>query len=468
VSVPAGPAGPVGIRAYGAYIPMSRLSLGRGEKAAVGNDEDSLTMAVAASIDCLRCIDRSTIDALFFASTTRPFLEKQGAALIARALDLRRDIITADYDGSLRAGTSALRGAVDAVRAGSARSVLVVASDCRLASPGSPLESKLGDAAAAMLVADTDPIATFDAAYAIADEILDVWRSDGDSVVRSWEERFVAKHGARDNLVEAVQGLGRKVGHAPRDYDRAVLYGFDAREHGEVARALGLDPARVQDPLFGKVGNAGAAFVPLLLAAALEQARPGERLLVAAYGDGAEAFSLATTAQADRPRACRGVAWHIAHRRAVQASTYWPARTASARPAQGGAISATKHWRERDEDLSFKARRCRGCGTLHFPAQRVCIRCFKKDDFEPVRLSDRRGKLLCHTVDYFHPSPEPPTLAGVVEVEGGCRIWLQLTEMAKEDLRLELPVEFSFRRIHQAGGMPNYFWKSVAAQLGAA
>ena len=363
----------VGIVAFGAYVPATRLPVGRGEKAVAGHDEDAITLAVAACLDALSDIDRSSVDALFFASTTRPFAEKQGAALIARALDLRRDVVTVDYGGSLRAGTSALRGALDSVRARTSRSVLVVASDCRSAQ--GTLESKLGEAAAAFLVADGDALATVEATHAIADEILDVWRVEGDAAPRAWEERFVVKHGARANLVEAVNGLCRHVGQAPGDFEHAALYGFDAKDHGELARALKLDPARVVDPLFGKVGNAGAAFVPLLIAAALERAKPAERILAASYGDGAEVFALCATEHVTRSSKRRGVAGHVERRRPVKAAAYWAARAAiMSTAASGGGVSATKHWRERDEDVSMKAQACRGCGTHHFPAQRVCIR----------------------------------------------------------------------------------------------
>lgn len=451
----------IGIVAHGAYIPATRLSAGRGEKAVAGHDEDAVTLAVAAGVDALRGFDRAKVDALFFASTTAPFAEKQSAAVVARALDLGRDVATVDVGGSLRAGTSALRAAFDAVRAGSSRAALVVASDCR--SGAGPLEAKLGEAAAAFIVSDGDALATLDSTHAVADEILDVWRAEGDPAPRAWEERFVVKHGARANLVAAVAALAEKTNRAPADYDRAVLYGYDAKEHAALVRALELDAARVEDPLFGKVGNAGAAFVPLLLVAALEKAQPAERLLVASYGDGAEALAFTVTAHAAQKSepARRGVAGHLARRRAAKPGTYWAARKALAAAPAAGGVSATKHWREREEDLGLVARACRGCGTLHFPAQRVCIRCFKKDDFEPVRLSDRPGKLLSHTIDYFFPNPERPTLAGVVEIEGGCRIWLQITEADAEELALELPLELTFRRIHRAGGLPNYYWKGT-------
>src|SRR5690606_30525039 len=158
-----------GIRAYGAYVPPTRLPLsliqgrpakdGGPEKAVAYDDEDAVTMAVSAAIDCLTGFDRAEVDGLLFASTSYPLREKQGAALVAKALDLRRDVHTADFSGSLRAGTSALEAALNAVAAGAARNVLVVASDCRMGAPRGALEAKLGDGAAAFLVGATDPIA---------------------------------------------------------------------------------------------------------------------------------------------------------------------------------------------------------------------------------------------------------------------------------------------------------------------
>src|SRR5262245_36102954 len=124
-----------GITSYGAYIPRLRLPLaaigggppkpGQPEQPDANWDEDTVTMGVAAAIDCLTGIDRASVDAVLFASTTYPFKEKQGAAIVAKALDLRRDVHTADLGDSLRAGTSALRAGLDAIKAGSARRVLV-------------------------------------------------------------------------------------------------------------------------------------------------------------------------------------------------------------------------------------------------------------------------------------------------------------------------------------------------------
>src|SRR5205814_4293195 len=130
--------------------------------------EDAVTVAVAAAIDCLRGVDRASVDGVLFASTSYPLKEKQGAALVARALDLRRDVMTTDVGDSLRAGTTALRTAVDAVKAGSAKRVLVVAGDARLAAPRSALEANLGDGAAAFLIAGDGVAAVLETSHAVA------------------------------------------------------------------------------------------------------------------------------------------------------------------------------------------------------------------------------------------------------------------------------------------------------------
>ena len=87
--------------------------------------------------------------------------------------------------------------------------------------------------------------------------------------MRSWEERFVVEHGQRSVLVEAVRGLFQKTGLGPGDFARAVLYAPDLASHQAVARAAGLSAECLQPPFFGRLGNTGAAFAPMLLVAAL-------------------------------------------------------------------------------------------------------------------------------------------------------------------------------------------------------
>jgi 3-hydroxy-3-methylglutaryl CoA synthase len=464
----------IGITSYGAYIPRTRLPLsviggrppkeGGPERAVAWNDEDAVTLGAAAAIHCLKDLDRSQVDMLIFASTTLPFQEKQAAALVARVLDLGRDVETTDHTGSTRAGTSALRAAFDAVKAGSARSVLVIASDARMAAPKSGMEANFGDGAAAFLVSDGDPIATLEGAHAVSDEVTDVWRPAGHEFTHSWEDRFVIQESFTPNMHAALAGFFESSGTQIEDYQRVALYAPDARSHAGLAKAAGVTTDAIQPPLYGRLGNAGTAFAPLLLVAALEAARPGEKILLANFGNGADVTAFTTTDAVEKLGDRRGVAWNLARRRVVESyDDYIKAKGLAATEWEAGTnpgLSATILFRERDDDLSLLGQQCNQCGAIQFPAQRLCETCFAKDDFARVRLSDRTGKVVTYTFDFFFPTPNPPTIVTITDVDGA-RIHLQVVEIEAEQVAIGQEVEFVFRKIHESGGRPNYYWKGI-------
>ncbi|MFP6654663.1 MAG: zinc ribbon domain-containing protein, partial [Myxococcota bacterium] len=450
----------IGILSYGAYIPRTRLPLrviaglsakeGDPEKAVTWNDEDAITLGVTAGVHCLAGFDRSQIDMLIFASTTLPFQEKQAASLAARALDLPRDIQTADQTGSIRAGTTAIRAAFDAVRAGSAKSVLVIASDARVAAPGSSLETKFGDGAAAFLIADGECLASLDRFAAVSEEITDVWRPTGHDFVHTWEDRFVVQQSFLPNMRRVIQKLLDQTKGSMGDFNRVALSAPDARSHATLAKAVGVSPSALQPSLFGRLGNAGAAFAPLQLIAALEEAGSEEQILLVSFGDGAEASSFRTTKAIEKCSARRGVDWNLTRRRVItRYEDYIKAKGLSATEWEAGTspgLSATILHRERDDDLSLLGQRCQKCQAIQFPAQRLCESCYAKDDFEKVRLSDRVGKIVTYTFDFFFPTPNPPTIVTIVDVDGA-RIHLQIVEANPEEIEIDQEIEFVFRRI---------------------
>jgi uncharacterized OB-fold protein len=282
--------------------------------------------------------------------------------------------------------------------------------------------------------------------------------------VHSWEERFVIQEGYTPGIVEAVNGLMERIAAQPSDFSQAALYAPDARSHGSAAAKLKIDKGGLVDPLYGRLGNAGVAFAPLLLASALENAKPGGRVLLASYGDGAAAFAFSVGAQVEKLEPRRGVAWHLERRRPVASyDKYLKARSLDSREYTAGrdpGLSATIHFREREEDLALRGQRCNRCNGLQFPIQRVCERCFAKDDFKLVRLAERTGRVVTYTLDFFFPTPDPPTIVTITDIDGA-RVHLQLVDLRPDEVKIGMPVEPVFRRIHQVGGRPNYFWKGV-------
>lgn len=462
----------VGITSYGAYVPLFRLSGeamakgARGEKAICGFDEDSITMAVAAAMDCLNGLDREAIEGLYYASTTSPYKEKLAAPIIAMAIDLRRDIITADFANSLRAGTSAFKAAIDAVKAGSAKKVMVAASDCRLGTPGSAFERSCGDGAGALLIGDTDVAVTVDASYSVYNEMIDVWRADGDTYIRSWEDRFTSTQGYLPVVHEAVSGLMQKFNFSPSDFAKVVFYTPDDRRYAELARSLGFDAkTQVQAPLFGVMGNTGTAFPLMLLIAALEEAKAGDRILLASYGNGSDAFALQVTEQIEKIRDRRGMKGHLASKKVINDYTKYliwrgilPQETI---PGPIRFLSAPAAWREREANFRLHGVKCKACGAIQFPPQRVCTKCYTKDQFEPYRLSDKKAKIFTFAMDYVTLAPESPIATTTIDFEGGGRMECYMTDREVEEVKPGLPVAMSFRKILVKDGVHSYFWKSI-------
>ena len=456
-----------GIISYGAYVPRFRLgkeSLGWGmpiEKAVANYDEDSITMAVAAGMDCIAGLKRDAVDGLFFATTTSPYIEKQGAATVAAAIDLGRNIVTNDATNSLRAGTLAMMSALDAIKAGSAKQVMVTAADTRTGPPGSDIAQAAGDGAAAILFGDKGVIANVLGSYSVSEELIDLWRAEGDNNVRTWEDRFVYETGYLKIMPEAVAGLLKKMKLTPKDITKAAFYGPTARRHAEMIKILGLDPkTQVVNPLFDQVGNTGAAYPLMLLVSALEGAKPGDKILVVSYGDGADALLLEVTSEISKLKARRGVKGYLASKRILAnaglAAAWRGARTGG---LSGGPPSISARYREREEIDRLHAGKCKSCGLIQFPQQRVCSRCHTKDEWETVRLADKKGKVFTFSLDNVMGGVDAPLAITVTNFDGGGRGLFMMTDREIEEVRCEAPIEMTFRRLRSSGGMHNYYWK---------
>ena len=475
----------VGITAYGAYVPWHRLSKqlvsktwngfgAPGERAVAYYDEDSITMAVAAGQDCLTGLDEKKVDGLYFATTTSPYKEKLGSALIAVPLDLKREIRTADVTDSLRAGTSALAMAVDAVGAGSAATVLVAAADMRLGAPNGAIEQQLGDGAAAFLVGQENVIAEVQAVYSISDELAGTWRADSDTYVRSWEDRMTLDSGWSVEIPAAMIGVMKKCGLGPDKFARVVTdFPNDARRLPAAAAAAGFQPAQIQDaaPIMSGVGLTGCALAPMMLVAALESAKPGDRIMFACGNNGADAFVLQVTDNITRLPPRRGLKKHIESKQAM-ANYMDYLRWREIVPQEAGKRPDKQHiklsavWRERKQLLGLYGVKCRKCGTPQYDNGslmttpiRVCMKCQARDDFEDYRFRDKKATVFSFTQDNLASVVDPPASVVVVDFEGGGRSIFDLTDRDPAKVEIGMPVEMTFRKLQFDRGLTNYFWK---------
>src|SRR5262249_8492766 len=179
----------------------------------------------------------------------------------------------------------------DAGGGGSLSPPPVVAADVRLAEPGSELEAQLGDGAACAAVGHDGLIAELVSAASIAEEFTYLWRTDEQRYVQVADARFGNQYGVAGAL---PGGVGAALGRAERPRWRVAklcLAVPDSRAAADVAKRIGCDPKSQLQPDSG-VGVLGTPEPLVLLSNALETAAPGDFLVVAAYGEGAEALVL--------------------------------------------------------------------------------------------------------------------------------------------------------------------------------
>ena len=464
----------IGLISYGVYIPSYRLKRediakfwGKaslpGERAVCNFDEDTITMAVEAGHDCLSSIEEKSIDALFFASTSPPYREKQCASIIASALNLQKDIFVADFANSLRAGTQALQAALNALKANAVKLVAVIVSESRHVAPNSDLAPFFGDGAVALLLGNEEGIASFKGDYSYTEVFTDLWRGENDNFTRIWDPTFSIATGYNNILKEGISRALKKYNSSPKDFAKVATYAPNERELTATFKNMGFDTkSQLQTKVLNSVGNTGCALALMDLVIALEDAKPGEKIFVSSYGDGCDVFILEAKERIGDTKGKRvRFEEHLANAlylpyekylRFHQLVTIEPERNL---PPQ---LPLPELWRDQPQMLGFHGGKCRQCGTIHFPIQRVCPVCRSKDDFEEENLSKKRGEVFTYTIDNLSPSPNPPTIRAVVDFDTG-RITCIMADQELGETRIGMPVEMTFRKSEAVEGVEKYLWK---------
>jgi 3-hydroxy-3-methylglutaryl CoA synthase len=462
----------IGITAYSVYIPRYRLERSKitaawgtaqaaGEIAVANYDEDALTMAVEAATGCFDEGDVGGLDGFYFASTSAPYREKQIASLAATACDLPRRCQTVDFSGSIRAGLSAVQGALNAVRAGALHDVMVATADVRIAQPESDMEGVLGAAAAALRIGSVGVVAELVDAAFVSEEFTYLWRTDDERFVQSFTGRFSNTYGYGKDLGEAIRTLLDAQKLTPGAIAKLALYAPDVRAAADLAKELGFDPKRqLVSPPAAAIGSAGVADPLLALAIALDEAKAGDLIVVGAYGEGADAILLRVTDAIAKRRPERSwKQWLEAKLPLPSYERYLKYRRIIELDEPGEAINNVLEANELKQNARLYGSRCDVCQTVQFPMAKVCIKCKAQEKLTDCKLS-RRGTIFTYTIDNLIANLEHPLPMAVVDLDGGGRLYLQVTDFAENEVGVGLPVTLTFRRLHEGGGNHNYFWKA--------
>ncbi len=480
-----------GITSYGAYIPRLRLQrkaiaqanawfapnmLGaaKGERSMANWDEDAVTMSVEAARDCVPAHDpikdRAFVDGLYFASTTMPFSDRQNAGIVAGALSLGAGITSLDISSSQRAGTSALLAALDGVASGRVKAPLIVAGEKRKARAASSQELAYGDAAAAFTLGKDGVIAKFLGSHSVTLDFVDHFRGGDEDYDYSWEERWIRDEGYSKIVPTAIKTLLEKVDMSGGDIAHLILPCPFAKLDQTLAKQSGIDPAKVRDNLSSNVGDTGAAHALLMLAHVLENAKPGDKILVAQFGQGCDALLFEATPEISSIKR-NGVSGSLARRKEETNYNKYLGFNGLIELEKGMRAEVDKRtaltvlYRKNDMITGLVGGKCRVCGTGQFPRTRICVNpnCKAVDSQDPYSFADQQGTILSWSADFLTYSMSPPNHYGMITFADGGRFMADITDVDQGQIDSGTKVKMVFRMKDrdEKRGFIRYFWKAV-------
>ncbi|NKE36286.1 hydroxymethylglutaryl-CoA synthase family protein [Natronococcus sp. JC468] len=458
-----------GIVAGSVYVPRFRLeseeleaawgtnhASGVGEKAVPAADEDALTMAIAAARRVLddAALERAALETVAVATTNPPLEEGDLVPQLVRALELPSDVASATLTQHAAGGAEALSRALDADGP-----ALVVASDCPEGEPADA-DHALGAGAAAFVIDDDPAVPIRDVAWH-SDHAPGVrFRERGDRGVESLDITTYERTALREAVTETASALAVDL----EDVGAAAVHQPDG---GLPYRITGDIPVSGEAVAAGtvadRIGDAGAATVPIGLLAALAEAEDDATLGVFVGGGTAAALACEGSLPVSGLEDLEGG-------ESVEYATYLRERgyVVDGEVAGGGANVSLPNWRRSlEQRYRLVAGECPDCGGISFPPEGACQECHSRVEFEPLEAS-RTGTTRAVTV--IGQGGAPPEFAelqqrdgayavAIVELEAGdgtVTLPAQLTDVDPESVAVGDEVRATIRKIYAQEGVPRY------------
>jgi len=307
----------VGIISYGVSIPSNRIriseiaaawgksgadvekGLGVYEKSVPAADEDALTLAANAALNCLAKVpsfDKSLIQSIYTGSESHPYAVKSTSSVIAEVIGISTGYTAADFEFACKAGTAAMQVVCAEVSAGMVEAGVAIGADTAQSRPGDALEYTAGAGAAAYIIGNNKKEIIAEILYttSFSSDTPDFWRREH-SHYPSHAGRFTGEPSYFKHILGAVNSILAESKHKISDFDHVVLHMPNARFPKTAAKMLGITEKQLQNGfIVPELGNSYSACSLIGLAACLDKAFPGELILVCSYGSGSgsDAFVL--------------------------------------------------------------------------------------------------------------------------------------------------------------------------------
>ena len=296
-----------GIVGYGAYIPRYRIkveeiagvwgadapSYKKGlmlrEKAVPGPDQDTITIAVEAAKNALKRsgIDPKKIGAIYVGSESHPYAVKPSGTAVAEVLGAVNDCHCADLEFACKAGSEGMFLAYGLVKSGEVEYALGIGADTSQGAPGDALEYSAAAGGAAFIMGNSDVVATLDCQFSYMSDTPDFWRREYMHYPRHGG-RFTGDMAYFKHVRGGVEGVLKKAGAKPQDFKYIVFHQPNGKFPVKMAKDLGFNDEQVKTGLLvPTLGNTYSGASLLGLSAILDEAKPGDKILMCSFGSGA-------------------------------------------------------------------------------------------------------------------------------------------------------------------------------------
>jgi len=307
----------VGISGYSVYVPRLRIkkedyakawgsfqAAGVSEKTVMGFDEDVLTAAARVSRKALESVpaEPAKVTRFALASTTAPYLEKLLSGTVLVNVGMPNSVFASDHTTSTRAGTEAFISSYEHVKACPGGLAVVATADAPRASMWDPLEHPMGAGAAAFVISSENLIAEIEGhASFVMEHFGERFRPSGGDTLQDLNVKKFFASAFTACTTRACGALIKKLGAKPEEYAHVVIQQPDAKTPGSVAGKMMFNDVQMASGLVSaNMGDLGAASTTVGLAAALDAAKTGDRIMVVSYGSGAGSDAVSLKVVSDR------------------------------------------------------------------------------------------------------------------------------------------------------------------------
>jgi hydroxymethylglutaryl-CoA synthase len=307
----------VGIIGYGGYVPRYRITSDEiasvwnedgkrireglliDEKAVPGPDEDSVTIGVEAAKNAVKVAGINPVDigSVYIGSESLPYAVKSSSAIIAEVLGIVPYAMCADLEFACKAGTAGMQICMALVKSGMVDYGMAIGADTAQGRPNDALEYSAGAGGAAFILGKKNTIADIDYTCTFTTDTPDFWRKEGEEFPKH-AGRFTGEPAYFRHTMGSITKLLEDTGLSVNDFDYFVPHQPNGKFPLRLAKMIGMPKEKVMPALLvTKIGNTYSAASPLGLVSVLDQAKPGERILMVSYGSGSgsDAFDIRVT-----------------------------------------------------------------------------------------------------------------------------------------------------------------------------